>query len=94
MTYAVNGARERPSTTASARAGGTRPVRIPCHLTSFAGSQPCALRGASQWERRLAPVRLAHGHAAEREQAVLSDPAALVEEEKAHEPKLHGLTGP
>ncbi|MBA2384980.1 MAG: hypothetical protein H0V68_10025 [Actinobacteria bacterium] len=34
---------------------------------------------------QVAPVGLVHGHAAEGEQPVVTDPAALVQEEEAHE---------
>lgn len=70
--------------TSSASAGGTKPVRIPCHLTSFAGSQPCASSGASH--AALSPRHSSARTATPPRAKSPSVPmAALVEEEEAHE---------
>ena len=84
VTYAVTGAAASVAKSASARAGGTSPLRMPCHLISWSSGQPCAASVSCQRRRSSGQSRVAHGDAAEREEPALVDLAALVEEEQVH----------
>ena len=65
-------------------AGGTSPLRMPCHLTSRSSGQPAADSVSCHDPAKLGPVGVAHRDPPEREQPALVDPAALVEEEQMH----------